>query len=78
MIESKTWEEFRDSKLLWWINRLLHTFGWVIVYDIDENGSISSVYPAKTSYRGFSEKSDEEGFSGFAEFLTNEFNKNRG
>lgn len=27
-VEERTWEEFIDSKLLWWVNRSLHLFGW--------------------------------------------------
>ena len=30
MIERKSWEEFRNAGLLWWINMILHTFGWAI------------------------------------------------
>jgi len=27
------WKEFRNSGLLWFINTILHTFGWAIVFD---------------------------------------------
>lgn len=27
----KTWEDFRESGLLWFINTILHVFGWAIV-----------------------------------------------
>jgi len=40
MVNKKSWEEFKDSGLLWWINTLLHTFGYAIVYNYDENGNI--------------------------------------
>lgn len=35
MVEKKTWNEFRDSGFLWWINMILHTFGWAICINID-------------------------------------------
>lgn len=27
MVVEKSWDEFRNSGLLWWINMILHTFG---------------------------------------------------
>lgn len=68
MIEPKTWQEFRDSKLLWWVNRTLHLFGWAIVCEV-ENDRILSVYPAKVKFRGFSEESEADGFTGLTEYL---------
>jgi hypothetical protein len=62
MIKEKNWIEFKDSGLLWWINRLLHTFGWSIVYIYDEEGSFAGALPAKTSFQGFSRESEERGF----------------
>lgn len=38
MLTKKTWKEFRDSGFLWWINMILHTFGWAIVVDVDDDG----------------------------------------
>jgi len=36
MVKKKTWKEFRETGLLWWINMVLHTFGWAIVIDIND------------------------------------------
>jgi hypothetical protein len=71
MVIKKTWKEFQDAKLLWWINRILHTFGWAIVFVQEEDGSISDVYPARVRFRGFHEKSEEKGFIGLTEYLKN-------
>lgn len=33
MVERRSWEEFRESGLLWWVNRTLHLFAlqsWVL------------------------------------------------
>ena len=43
MVTKKTWQEFRDSGLLWWINMILHTFGWSIVFEISKRGKIIDV-----------------------------------
>jgi hypothetical protein len=69
-MEKKTWNEFLQTELLWWINRSLHLFGWVIVVEKDtETKEVVSVYPAKTSYRGFSREDEEKGFIGLTKYL---------
>ena len=62
MVTKKTWKEFRESGFLWWINMILHTFGWAIVVDIDDNGKITDAYPARVKFRGFGEKNNTEGY----------------
>lgn len=69
MVTRKTWEEFRAAGLLWWINRILHVFGWAIVYSFDDAGEIKEVYPARVIYRGFDGKSETEGFKKLSEFM---------
>jgi hypothetical protein len=69
MVDKKQWEDFQDSGLLWWINRILHTFGWAIVLVQEADGSISSAYPARVSYRGFSEADDEAGYARVARHM---------
>lgn len=71
MIERKTWKEFRDSSLLWWINRSLHLFGWAIVVEVDNSGAISDVYPARMSHRGFDLETETEGFTTLTKYLNN-------
>jgi hypothetical protein len=69
-MEKKTWKEFQDTKLLWWINRILHTFGWAIVYIQDDNtGEILEVYPARVDFRGFDYDSEEAGFEGITKYM---------
>jgi hypothetical protein len=72
MIERKTWEEFRNVQLLWWVNRTLHLFGWAIVVVVESDGCISDVYPARVKFRGFEEKHESEGFKILSEYLKNE------
>jgi hypothetical protein len=71
MVEKKTWNEFRDSGFLWWINMILHTFGWAICINIDNiNGEkIVDVYPARVKYRGFSEKNNTDGYIKVSKYM---------
>jgi len=70
MVERKTWEEFRDCKMLWWINMILHTFGWAIVVDIEtETGKVVDSYPARVKFRGFEDKYNTSGYIGVSQFM---------
>ena len=31
MIKKKTWEEFRKTGLLWFVNVIIHVFGWAML-----------------------------------------------
>lgn len=70
MVERKTWEEFRNLKLLWFINQTLHLFGWAIVVNI-ENEKVIECYPARVKFRGFDEKDNTEGYIKLTEYLKN-------
>jgi len=69
MVEKKTWKEFRDSGLFWWINMILHTFGWALVVEVEEDGSISNAYPARVKFRGFDEKDNSAGYIKVTKYL---------
>lgn len=76
MIEEKSWSEFRKTGLLWFINQILHLFGWVIVIaygdgtGTSEDGTeITRVFPARTRYRGFSEAVNTEGYGKVTRYL---------
>lgn len=68
MIEKKTWAEFRNSGLLWWINMILHTLGWAICFKFDD-GVVKEVYPARVKFRGFDEKSNSEGYIKISNYM---------
>ena len=68
MMNKKNWEEFRNTGLLWFINSILHLFGWAIVYEM-EDGLIKEVYPARVKYRGFDEKTNSEGYLKISQYL---------
>jgi hypothetical protein len=73
MLTKKDWNEFRNSGLLWFTNRILHLFGWAIVVDYEdiEKGIIKEVYPARCKFRGFETKNESEGFVKVTEYLKN-------
>lgn len=73
MVSKKTWEQFRKTGLLWFVNTILHMFGWAIVYEID-NGKILHVYPAGVKFRGFAERDNSEGYAKVTEFLQENIN----
>jgi DNA-directed RNA polymerase subunit RPC12/RpoP len=72
MVNKKSWEEFRDSGLLWWINMIIHTFGWSIVVEVEKDGSVTNVYPARVKYRGFTNEFNTEGYIKVSEYLNKE------
>ena len=69
MATENTWKEFRESGFLWWINMILHTFGWAIVVDMDDNGEVTSAYPARVKFRGFDEKNNTEGYIKVSQYM---------
>lgn len=69
MLNSKSWNEFRDNGFLWWINTFLHAFGWAIAIQIDDEGNIIDAYPARTNFRGFSEKDNTDGYIRLSKYM---------
>lgn len=68
MNDKRSWQEFQDSGLFWWINMLLHTFGWAIVIKKD-NGVVTEVYPARVKFRGFSEENNTHGYQKVSNYM---------
>ncbi len=69
-IKKETWEAFRKVKLLWFVNTILHLFGWVIVLDVADDGeTVLGAYPARTVFRGFSQEHNDVGFKGLTAYL---------
>ena len=68
MVTEITWEEFRKSGLLWWINSLLHVFGMAICVELIED-EIVRVFPARVKFRGFSENITTNGYIKLSKYL---------
>lgn len=73
--ERKDWTVFRATGLFHFVNSFLHIFGWVIVVDMDSTGRVLDVYPARTSYRGFSEESNTLAYERVEAFMKQEWSK---
>lgn len=58
-----------DSGLLWWINMILHTFGWAIALNVNEEGEITDAFPARVKYRGFGEKENTDGYIRVSKYI---------
>jgi len=65
---SDLWEEFRDTGLFWFVNMILHLFGWVLTAKM-ENGRVLDVYPIRTSLRGFAEGINTKGYLQVTKYL---------
>jgi len=68
MVFKKTWKEFQESGLLWFVNTFLHTFGWSLVIEID-NGKIVNAYPARVKFRGFDETTNAKGYLNVTKYM---------
>lgn len=69
MVNKRSWKEFKDSGLLWFMNMILHTFGWAVTLEINDDDEITDVYPARVKYRGFSEQINTDGYKKVAKYL---------
>ncbi len=74
LIMRRSWKQFQQVGLLWWVNRMLHMFGWVIVYQYDGE-QIVEVYPARTRFRGFLPALEEQGFRRLTRYLAKNVDK---
>lgn len=68
MYERITLNKFRDSGLLWFINKQLHLFGIALVIEEDPFGGLE-LYPARTKFRGFSQESNDKGYKKLTKYM---------
>ena len=70
-ITKKTWREFRDTGLLWFINSILHVFGWAIRLSPDPKNPDADFIASinRTKYRGFPETSNTKGYQKVSKYL---------
>ena len=69
MIERKSWDDFRESGMLWFINTILHAFGWAICISLNEGGTVDLVCPARVKFRGFEQEVNDVGYKKVAQYL---------
>lgn len=65
---SDNWKEFKNSGLLWFVNSILHVFGWNIVLEM-EDGKVLKVYPQRTKNRGFTDHSNTAGYINLSQYM---------
>jgi len=71
MVTKKTWDDFRSTGLVLFINQILHAFGWAIVFEIDdESKKITDVFPARVKFRGFDNDSVSESYKKITEYIS--------
>lgn len=64
-----TWDAFRKTGLLRFINSFLHIFGWCLVFEFDgKTELVTRVYPARCNYDGFT-PSEEQNFARLRRFM---------
>lgn len=69
-LEKRTWNDFRNAGMVWFINRILHVFGWAIVYELRHGSEdILDVYPCRCRFRGFHKEDEERGFREVTNFV---------
>lgn len=69
MVNRKTWQEFKDTGMLWFANMILHTFGWSIVCEM-KNGEVTNAYPARVAFRGFTEQINTDGYIKLSKYMS--------
>jgi hypothetical protein len=66
----KTWDDFRNAGMLFFINSILHAFGWALVVEVDQaTNNVTNCFPARVTFRGFNEQSQSEEHIKIAEYL---------
>lgn len=66
-VEIKSWDEFRASGLFWFVNTILHAFGWALVRQEVEGAVI--VQPARVVFRGFTEDINSNGYMKLSRYV---------
>lgn len=71
---ARAWSAFRDAGLLWWVNRMLHLFGWAIALDVDKpTDTVLRAYPKRVEFKGFTEEAEERGFNRLQAYIQRGF-----
>lgn len=69
MIKRMPIQEFIDSGLLFFVNLILQPIGICLVVEINKDSNEYSLYPARTKYRGFNDKSQDDGYTKLNKYL---------
>lgn len=65
-----SWTEFREAGMLWFVNRMLHVFGWALVVEVDDaTDELRGAFPVRTEWRGFTPDREELGHTRVSEWM---------
>lgn len=67
-LDQRSWDEFRSSGMLFFVNTLLHFMGWAITVNV-KDGKVTGVFPARTRFRGFTYTDQTEQHYNVARYL---------
>ena len=74
-VKERTWEEFRESGLFWFINTILYMFGWAITLEVDENFNVKNAYPSSRGGKIFDDEANRRGYLRVAKYLSKNINQ---
>lgn len=70
MIARMSWDDFRKTGLLLFVNSFLQIFGLSIVLVIrDDDGTAVDAFPARNRFRGFDEKDTTEAYQKLNKYI---------
>jgi hypothetical protein len=70
VVEEKEIQEFMNVGLLWFVNSIIHVFGWAIVVECDDFTKIPiRMFPARVKFRGFAEKNNTDGYIRVSKYM---------
>ena len=76
MVTRESWENFRGTGLLWFINTILHVFGWAICVDVDpDTKEVIDSYPSRVKFRGFEDKYNDDGYKKVTKYMLDNVNE---
>jgi hypothetical protein len=71
----RSWEEFRETGLLYFINSFLHIFGWEITAYIDGEGKTVECCPTQTDFREINIDSAKLSYKKLARYMKDHSHK---
>ena len=70
-VELRTWLEFKEQGFLWFINSILHVFGWTIAIEEELHSGEIVARGYRTKFRGFPEETNTRGYALIAGYMKN-------
>ena len=73
-VREMSWDAFRATGLLTFINGFLHIFGWAICVEY-KDGTFIRAYPMRTTWRGFKEETWTTAYGKIADYMAENADK---